>query len=57
MCTDMVEESDTSGDGDFLLIARACLAVEVDGHRDLCFVCLALNRCSSGSHIVVVERW
>lgn len=56
MCTDMVEESDTGGDGNLLLIARACLAVEVDRHRDLCFVCLALNRSSSSSHVVVVER-
>ena len=55
-CTNVVEETNSGRNVNFLLIARAGLTVEVDSHRDLCFVCLALNRGDSCIHVVVVVR-
>ena len=42
--TYVIEESDTCGDGDLLLVSRAGLAVKVDRYLDLGLVRLALNR-------------
>ena len=46
----MIEESDTCGDGDLLLVSRAGLAVKVDRYLDLGLVRLALNSSCSGCH-------
>ena len=54
--TYVIEESDTCGDGDLLLVSRAGLAVKVDRYLDLGLVRLALNSSCSGCHIGAFMR-
>ena len=48
--TDVIQEADTSRDGDLLLVSRPGLTVQVDGHSDICLVGLALNHCCACCH-------